>query len=118
MASDTFELFPKFPLEIRRAIWLHALPRVQNLLTLKKRDALAQESRTRSRRVTRYFEQDPVALWVNFESSEVAIRHYVMEMDYFPQINRHADFNLDTFVFNFGDFFNFSRRPIFRLQVR
>lgn len=62
MASDTFESFPKFPLEIRRAVWLHTLPRVQNFLTLRKHDALAQKLHTSSRGVTRCFEEDPVAL--------------------------------------------------------
>jgi hypothetical protein len=100
----SFTLFKKLPPELRVMIWKATLPgpiifgdclaieQAQNMKSLQQYNALPEAN------------GDPVALFVNFESRETALRHFTrntcMELDS-PVLSSYIDYNNDVAVFDY-----------------
>jgi hypothetical protein len=97
MALDSFHQFPKIPIEIRLQIWTLSLPGPQKHGPLLNSSIAAKQ----------FQPEDPVALKVNRESRQVALRYYSKrdprnlerwrERDRFPY-SSYIDFAIDKVI--------------------
>jgi hypothetical protein len=122
----TFHSFPKLPLEIRRLVWLYALPPsnrvnahltpVQTQYEPRPRPTLPEyEIREHRRDPSQSCRSDPWLLYANRESREVALEHYERRIHYQASVKNDStfaqfvSFEIDRFYFNTIHFFAHAR---------
>jgi hypothetical protein len=73
-----FHLFPLLPTEIRLQIWTAAFPESRRIRPVRRPNILAngRPSAFRRNKHFNWANTDPVALWVNHESRELALKYY------------------------------------------
>src|SRR5277367_1421779 len=97
MSSETFHLFPKLPIELRRMIWAFALPGPRQIKLFTKPDAcLVRRKSTKG--------LAPIILSANREAREVALRHYETWHNADAFGYQYIDFAIDGIYFEAVDF--------------
>ncbi|KAE8441439.1 hypothetical protein EG329_004965 [Mollisiaceae sp. DMI_Dod_QoI] len=117
--TNTFTLFPLLPIEIRRAIWGHALADepatsriISPILTKERKDEVARGRKKADLKLKGEFSHqppnkirpDPSLCWVNKESREAVAKYWCHRKHYMSYYHEFVNFELDRFSFEHYEF--------------